>query len=241
MKLSKETLAALPREELERVLRAEIESLGLAERFELLHELGIYHGAESRSGDASSMAETAALREALPELLRRWRVRSLLDLPCGDFYWMRTVDLGEVDYVGVDVVPELIETNRRSFGGPRRRFELCDATRDPLPAADLVLCRDLLIHLSLADIRRLLERVAASGARLLLVSHFTECSENTDIVSGDYHPVNLCLAPFRLPPPLEVLPEESTLAGGRLRDRALALWRVETLASALGTHPTQPA
>lgn len=235
MKLSKEDLAGLPRTELEALLRAELDRLELGERFALLHELGIYHGDESLSGDASSMAETRALRAALPGLLARWEVRSILDLPCGDFHWMRHVDLGAVDYVGVDVVSELIERNRRLYGRPGRRFERLDATRDPLPEADLVLCRDLLIHLGLADIRRLLERIVAAGPRLLLASHFTECQENADIVSGDYHPVNLCAPPFSLPAPLEIIGEDSRLAEGRLRDRAMALWTSDQIAAALGS------
>jgi SAM-dependent methyltransferase len=234
MKLDKATLAALPREELEDVLRREIDSLDLGERFTLLHELGIYHGDESLSGYASSMAETSALRAALPDLLRRWEVQSLLDLPCGDFHWMQHVDLGNVDYTGVDVVPELVERNNRLYGGTHRRFLHLDATRDPLPKTDLVLCRDLLIHLSLADMRRILGQIVAAGPRLLLVSHFSNCTETVDIVSGDYHPVNLCAPPFHFPPPIEHILEHSTLADGALQDRGMGLWKMEAVAEALG-------
>jgi hypothetical protein len=38
--------------------------------------------------------------------------QSLLDAGCGDFNWMRTVDLPGIKYIGVDVVSDLIERNR---------------------------------------------------------------------------------------------------------------------------------
>ena len=77
----------------------------------------------------------------------------------------------DVDYTGVDVVPELVMENQKQHGTARRRFVVLDATRDPLPALDLIICRDLLIHLSTADCWAL-GNFAGTGSRLLLTSHF---------------------------------------------------------------------
>lgn len=64
-----------------------------------------WRNAESRSGDGSTLAYTARLREQLPLLISRYRVRSMLDLPCGDFNWFRHVELpASVDYIGADIV-----------------------------------------------------------------------------------------------------------------------------------------
>ncbi len=227
--LDLEALRQLGRDEQVAALRSEVERLSLAERFRVLHELGIYH-AESQSGEASSLTETRALRRALPALLARLGARTLLDVPCGDFFWMRELDLGEVAYVGADIVPEIVAGNRKRFAAPGRRFEVLDLTRDPLPAADLLLCRDLLIHLSLADVGRVLTRLRVDGPAWLLLTHFRDCEENLEIVSGDFRPVNLCRPPFCLPPPRELIDEESELAAGRFRDRSLGLWRREDLA-----------
>lgn len=210
-------------------LRREIGRYDLADRFRILHDLGVYHHRESMSGEGSSLAETTALRTALPGLLRRHSVASVLDVPCGDFHWMREVDLAGASYLGVDIVPELIERNRLLYGSPQREFRCLDATRDALPAVDLIHCRDLIIHLSLADIARLLTNFAASGARLLLVSHFASRTGNPEIESGDFRPVNLCHPPFSLPEPLEVLDEGSAMGGGAFADRAMALWRAADL------------
>ncbi len=229
--LTRDLLAQLSREQLAERLRREVEGLSLAERFRLLHELGLYH-AESLSGEGSSLAETRALRAALPRLLSRHGVRSLLDLPCGDFHWMRTLDLGGIDYLGADIVPEIVAANQARFAGlgdgtTGRRFQVLDAAADLLPAVDLILCRDLLIHLSLGDMRRVLASFRASGSRLLLTTHFASCADNVEIVSGDFRPVNLCAPPFGWPPPLEVVDEQSRMEGGA--GRGLGLWRLGEL------------
>jgi hypothetical protein len=229
------SLAGLTGEALHERLRAVLPALPLADRFVLLHRLGVYHHPESFSGAASTHDETRRLRDALPALIRSEGVRRLLDVPCGDFHWMSTLELG-VDYTGVDVVPELVERNRRLYERPGRRFLCLDATRDALPAADLVLCRDLLIHLSLADIDALLRNFVKSGARRLLTSHFADRTENVDVLSGDFHTVNLCHAPFHLPPPRLVILEGSALSGGAFPDRAMALWEMRGVATALGRY-----
>jgi hypothetical protein len=210
-------------------LRVAVESLSLPERFDLLHRLGVYHHPQSVSGAAATLDETAALRAALPGLIERRQVTSVLDIPCGDFHWMQLV-AADIDYTGADVVPGLVNENQKRYSGPRRRFLLLDATRDLLPPVDLILSRDLLIHLSTRDCRAALANFVSSGSRFLLTSHFDDRPNNPDIVSGDFRPINLCRAPFHFPPPLEIINENSALGDNAFRDRSMALWRLADLA-----------
>ena len=209
-------------------LREVVESLSLADRFRLLHDLGIYHAEESLSGAGSSLAETESLRRRLPALFQRLGVTSLLDVPCGDFHWMSRLDLSGLSYVGADIVPGLIESNRQRFPPPLE-FRVLDVTADPLPNVDLILCRDLLIHLGTRDAARALANILRSGSRLLLASHYFDRMENLDIPSGDFRPVNLTRAPFDFPPPAERLDEDSRLEDGLYADRSMALWRLDEL------------
>src|ERR1700690_4609194 len=59
--------------------------------------------AESISGPGSNLRVTEEIRKAIPELIADLGVRSILDIPCGDFNWMSRLDLG-VDYTGADIV-----------------------------------------------------------------------------------------------------------------------------------------
>jgi hypothetical protein len=225
-------LAEIPQAELHDRLRVVVERLSLQDRFDLLHRLGIYHHSDSVSGAAATLEETASFRDALPRLVEARSVRSVLDIPCGDFHWMQHVAL-DVDYTGADIVREIVVENQQHHGGNRRRFVVLDATRDALPGVDLILCRDLLIHLSTRDCRAALANFVASGSRFLLTSHFANRSANPEIVSGDFRPINLCRPPFNFPQPLEVINERSALDGDAFSDRSVALWRLADIADVI--------
>jgi len=158
-------------------------------------------------------------------------VRTLLDAPCGDFHWMKLLDLGNVQYIGGDIVPKLVEENQQAYGSPSRRFTRLDLMRDLLPKADLLLCRDCLIHLSNHDLRMALRNITHARVTYLLTTTYPRLAANTDIVTGDFRAVNLCLPPWNFPEPLDRITEDLFPAN---RDnpnfiRELALWRVADL------------
>jgi hypothetical protein len=183
-------------------------------------------GDESLSGPGSSLAQTAELRERLPQLLEDLGVRSLLDAPCGDFHWMSRVRLGLDDYVGVDLLPELVERNQRRHGRPRRRFACLDIRRDPLPEATAILSRDCLVHLPFEDAFRALRNFKRSQSRYLLATTFPGREENRDTSRGEWRPLNLERAPFHFPKPLRVVNERCSEAAGAYGDKSLAVWRL---------------
>lgn len=150
-----------------------------------------WEGAESPSGPGSSLDQTAVIRREIPRLLSRLGVRRLLDVPCGDFHWMSTVDLGDVAYIGGDLLPELVEANVRQHAAPRREFRVVDLLSAELPHADLVLCRDCLVHLSFADAQRALANITRSGARWLLTTTFPAQDANEEHRDGRLAPPRL--------------------------------------------------
>jgi hypothetical protein len=208
--------------------RESLAPMDLRRRFEYIFESNLWGSEESRSGVGSALLETQTLRRQLPALLREIGARSLLDIPCGDFRWMSEVELG-VPYVGADIVKELVRDNNDAYGSPDRRFVCLDLTRDALPEADVVLCRDCLVHLSYANIQRALANVKRSGAPFLLMTNFLRLDHNDDIEDGDWRPLNFQLPPFSLKPPDRVIVEHCTEAEGAYADKSLSLWRVSEL------------
>jgi SAM-dependent methyltransferase len=160
---------------------------------------------ESVSGAGSTLAFSAAIRQQLPGILAELGAESLLDAGCGDFNWLSTVDLRRVHYLGIDVVEELIRRNIELYASAERIFMVADITRDRLPAADAVLCRHCLIHLSNRQIKLALRNLAASGAKYLLATTSPSLTSNKDIWPGSFRPVNLSIAPFNLPQPERLL------------------------------------
>lgn len=190
-------------------------------------------GRASRSGRGSDPEQTRAIVQALPALWAELGVRHVLDVPCGDFQWMQRVDLSAVRYTGGDIVERLIEANRGQHSRPGVSFETLDLLQGPLPPADLLLCRDCLVHLSFADARQALANIAQSDIRWLLTTTFPSRPANADIATGQWRPLNLMLAPFKLPPPTLTVVEHCTEGDGQYADKALALWRVDLVRSAL--------
>ena len=210
--------------------RENFAGLDLAARFERIEQTNLWGAATSVSGLGSEDVATAAIREALPGLLLRLGARSLLDAPCGDAGWIGSVQLG-VDYTGIDIVPSLIATNnaRVARGDLKGRFFVADITRDALPACDLILCRDCLVHLSFQNIARSMSRFHASGAQFLVVTTFPEWDDNSDCEDGDWRALNMTRAPFGWPPPRELINERCEEGDGGWRDKSLGLWRLDDL------------
>lgn len=92
-----------------------------------------WSGSESASGAGASPDQTRELRRSLPALLSELGVATMLDLPCGDYGWMRTIDLPVARYIGADLLPEIVEPLAAAFGDGRREFRVLDLTRDRLP------------------------------------------------------------------------------------------------------------
>lgn len=178
---------------------------------------------ESVSGRGSTLERTVVIRRELPALLAELGIGSLLDAPCGDFNWMQRVDLGRVEYTGADVVPQLVAQNNLRYGGAGRRFVVRDITKDALPQADLVLCRDCFIHLSFKHTRAAVSNFKRSGAAYLLATTHVNERENVDIESGGGRYVNLRLPPFNFPRPLRLFEEAPELG------KCLGLWRLKDL------------
>jgi hypothetical protein len=140
---------------------------------------------------------------------------------------MAAVDLPGVRYIGADLLPEVVA--RAAERSPGREFLQLDLTASPLPPADLLLCRDCLVHLSFADIAGALTNIRRADVRFLLATTFPLEPANRDIRTGDWRPLNLELAPFDFPPALELLDEGCTEHGGVFADKSLGLWRVADL------------
>lgn len=203
--------------------------------FTEIYRSNAWGGGESVSGPGSSRQRAADFQAELAAALRDLGARVLLDAPCGDFNWIGPLADAVDRYIGVDVVPELIAENRRRHGSARRRFLRLDMVRDPLPRSDVVLCRDGLVHLTTADIRRALANLRRSGARYLIATTFIGERGNEDVETGGWRPLNLERPPFSLPKPLGMIDERCLHTGGIYADKRLGIWPMSDIPLEEGT------
>jgi hypothetical protein len=197
--------------------------------FSRAHRTNAWRGSESRSGPGSSLAATHAIRQALPVIVRAYGVKTLLDAPCGDFNWIKDVDLSNTRYVGIDVVPELIRWLSQEHEQHDRIFQVANIVVDSLPSADLILCRDCLVHLNEADAESAIEQLKATGAELLLATTFYARSSNPVGSTGGWRPLNMQLPPFAFPRPELLIPEREFDPAVPHSDKALGLWRLQNV------------
>jgi hypothetical protein len=198
--------------------------------FSRIHRENVWGSPESASGPGSTQARAADFLDDLLATLHDLEVRVLLDAACGDFNWAGPVADAVDRYIGVDVVPDLIAVNRVRHADPRREFLRLDLTRDALPAADAVLCRDCLVHFSFADAWAAIRNVQRSGARYLIATTFVDRPRNAEARTGRWRTLNLEAPPFNFPPPLRIIDERRTSDGGRYRDKRLGVWPLDALA-----------
>jgi SAM-dependent methyltransferase len=178
---------------------------------------------ESVSGHGSSLQATSAIRSVLPLMFDHYDIGSVLDIPCGDFYWIsHIVKPGTFHYIGADVVPELIDEVSRKHKG--FDFRVLDITKDSLPKSDLVFCRDLFGHLPNYKIQAALRNIRRSGSKYLLTTTFPEHHNSGDIAEGQWRPINMAEF-WGLGNPLEVINEHCQVP--EFADKALGLWRLK--------------
>lgn len=190
-----------------------------------------WRGNESKSGTGSSLEQTQDLIDKLDELFLKLNVNKILDIPCGDFNWMKHLSLNEHrEYMGADIVEEVIESNLEKYKNDNINFSVLDITQDSLPDADVIIVRDCLVHFTYDYIYQTLENLKKQNFKYILMTSFTARPNNIDLFHvGEWRPLNMQIAPFNLPEPSEILNENCTEENLAYSDKSMCLWTKEDL------------
>lgn len=180
---------------------------------------------ESASGPGSAL-DSGSVRQALlvlPKIIKTYDIRSIADVPCGDFNWMPEFLMAhpEIAYTGYDIVDDLVSENRRRY--PDVSFCSLDITTQVPARADLIFSKDMVNHLLDDDVWKAIANMIRSGAGYLLITSNSDPVPNEELpcnIGGMSRVLNLRVAPYDFPPPL-------------YDDGYLALWRTKDLAFVL--------
>ena len=194
----------------------------------------------------SSQEMMATLHTVIDHLKQRHGLRqiSLLDVPCGDHFWMnRFLDTrDDVLYTGMDIVPALIQHHQEKYPSkryPRRRFLHGDIVHEEIGGGGdggsdggsdgegkyhLILCRMMMQHLKSTDVMSVLHRISTSGAHAaLLTTIATKVNMELNTAKSDrYRPLNLEIPPYMLSPPQCLMRELSPSRS--IKDHFIGLW-----------------
>lgn len=192
--------------------------------FKEIHDGNYWSNSESVSGNGSDMISTGFLRVELENLLYNLKIDNVADIPCGDFNWMKRIDLSQFHYTGGDIVPALIDRNNELYHSKNVDFKFIDITESTLPKVDLILCRDCFVHLSFREIYKAIKNIKRSKSTYLLMTSFIDHQLNLDINTGDWRPLNFENAPFNFNPP-----EFTLIETKKYPHKALCLWKIEDI------------
>ena len=169
--------------------------------FKSIYDQNLWSSPESRSGRGSEKHYTKNLRSWLIENIPKYKIRNIVDSPCGDFNWMRYVlPYVSIDYLGLDIVEELIKNNNEKYSSENIRFKKRNIIEESIPNCDLLIVRDCLFHFSYQDINKFLENIKNTNYKYLLTSSHILGPDfkNKDIKTGDYREIDLFRSPFNL-------------------------------------------
>ncbi|WP_299114689.1 class I SAM-dependent methyltransferase [uncultured Winogradskyella sp.] len=198
------------------------------ETFDLIAKDNFWSSEESVSGPGSELQHTKVLITELEKLFETHKVSSLLDLPCGDFNWMQNVDLSKLNYLGGDIVQDIIDKNKSQFEVENIKFDVMDIITSDLGRQDVVLSRDCLVHFSYSNIVKTIKNLKRSKSTYVLMTTFPGITKNKDIVSGEWRPLNFDIYPFYFPQP-EVLINENYQGKEKYKSKSMALWKIRDL------------
>ncbi|WP_026449610.1 class I SAM-dependent methyltransferase [Aequorivita capsosiphonis] len=130
---------------------------------------------------------------------------TVCDLGCGDFNVGKKLVKYTEKYIAVDIVAELIEHNKERFKKENLEFHCLNLAVDDLPSGDWALLRQVLQHVSNAEVQNILGKLV-NYKYVILTEHLPtgDFTPNKDIISGQgirlkkHSGIDLFAPPFNL-------------------------------------------
>ena len=180
-----------------------------------------YRDRESSSGHGSSIYNTKNTLKTLNNVIDKYNIKIILDLPCGDMNWISKLDLSKIKYTGMDISNDLILYNKNKY--KNLNFKKHDIIVSPIKQQyDLILCRDLLFHLSIDEVKSCINNMKKSNSTYILTTTFPKSNKNSELSSLSFAEINLQKDPFNFPNPTELFPEVE-------KGKYLGLWKLNDI------------
>lgn len=175
--------------------------------FEHIYDENVWVG--GGSGQGSDPGAARPWVDLVTQTIRTLSVTSVVDAGCGDWRMWSTDAFAAVDYLGVDVVPSVIAGNRAAHSTSKRSFEVADLLTANLPAADMLITKDVWQHWENEQVLNFLQNnalkyrviLAANDIRLQALPSRLHVvlqgrGQNSRGKLGDWRPLDLRKRPF---------------------------------------------
>jgi len=184
-------------------------SKSAAETFSEIYEKNAWGGkkGEFYSGDGSAEKYAEQYADKVRRFIEENKIERVVDLGCGDFRVASKFISDDLYYTGCDVVPSLVKHLNENFAGEKVEFRCLNIVEDELPDGELCLIRQVLQHLSNAEIKKVLQN-ARKYKYLIVTEHYPnpqkKLTPNLDIPHGPTVRVNFDSAVVLDKPPFDL-------------------------------------
>ena len=176
---------------------------------------------ESVSGPGSAVSRTIELRQKLLQIITNFNIKSVVDIPCGDLNWISPILDKIPNYVGIDIVDELILKNKKKFNN--NIFYIDDIRSSEKLNCDLLIVRDALFHFSRKNVMLALKNIKKNNPQYILTTEvINKNHKNKNIRDGAWHPIALQNSPYNFPEPIFKIKEDA-------KHKYICLWKVKDI------------
>lgn len=149
------------------------------------------------SGTGSTLEITREYRVYVEDFMKKHSVKSIVDAGCGDWSFSSAIDWGDASYLGIDIASDVIAGVRNKHQKGRITFQVGDITEE-LPAAELLISKDVLQHLSNELVHKFIRNNLRKDKYKWVILTNDRGNENRDVASGGYRAIDLAAPPFEV-------------------------------------------
>lgn len=203
-------------------------------KFFLIYQLGYWNSRNgSKSGVGSNLNSTENIRNELTKFIKKKKIKTLFDIPCGDFFWMRKIDLKKINYTGGDIVSDIIKSNKNIYSKKNIKFCNKDIITESIEKYDVIFVRDCFVHLSDKEIILSLKNICNSKSIYLISTFFEKNWNNSKSKKIDnWRPLNLMKTPFNLPKPDYIL-NDNAPHNKYDKNKFMGVWKIKKIKNKL--------
>jgi hypothetical protein len=149
----------------------QLRRLSLPQAFNEVYRKGMWQQGRSLSGVGSEGILAERYIAFVRDYIKEHRVETIVDAGCGDFNVGSRLCRDVTKCTALDVSPFIIDANQKRYGDISNvSFHVADLLTTTVPAADLVLIRQVLQHLTNEQIERILNNLDSSTCRSVLIT-----------------------------------------------------------------------
>ena len=155
---------------------------------------------ETKSGLGSTIQFTENIRTKLIDFIKEKNINNMIDTICGEWNWMKLIKNDLCNYIGIDIVKDIVDQNNKLYSNNKIKFIHTDfltfIKNQNDCSVDLILCRHTLEHLpSEYNINFLNE--CKRVCKYLFVTGYNDNNKlNSELPESIYRPINLKLEPY---------------------------------------------